>query len=138
MLDFAAWELRELGHPNPRAPRQLKPGEVVDGFYHMPALLFAPGSIHRATFLKFGFSAVVTAHDVLAGRILPPTVNLPAQAAGSAPLLLESGSEEEPRPVSVGGASMTSTKKAIIDSGTSLLAVPTADIKAIVAKVGRS
>ena len=103
LLDFAVWELRELGHPNPRAPRQLKPGEVVDGFYHMPALLFAPGSIHRATFLKFGFSAVVTAHDVLAGRILPPTVNLPAQAAGSAPLLLESGSEEEQRPVPVGG-----------------------------------
>jgi hypothetical protein len=38
--------------------------------------------------------------------------------------------------VQIDGTSMTSTKKAIIDSGTSLLAVPTADIKAIVAKVG--
>jgi len=36
----------------------------------------------------------------------------------------------------VGGTSVTSTRKAIIDSGTSLLAVPTADIKKIATAVG--
>jgi len=38
--------------------------------------------------------------------------------------------------ISIGGESVTSVKKAIVDSGTSLLAAPSADIKAIAAKVG--
>jgi hypothetical protein len=38
--------------------------------------------------------------------------------------------------LTVGGTSMTTCKKAIIDSGTSLLAAPVADIKKIVAAVG--
>merc|ERR1712232_1555579 len=36
----------------------------------------------------------------------------------------------------VGGNSITSVRKAIVDSGTSLLAVPTADIKAVATAVG--
>jgi len=38
--------------------------------------------------------------------------------------------------LTIGGTSMTTTKKAIIDSGTSLLAAPVADMKKIVAAVG--
>jgi len=38
--------------------------------------------------------------------------------------------------IQIGGQSMTSVRKAIVDSGTSLLAVPTADIAKIAAKVG--
>ena len=104
LLDFVVWVLRLLKHPNPNTPpRQLKPQEVINGFYEMPPLLFAPGSIHREKFLRHGFDAVVISHDMRAGRLLPPTVNTIAQAAGPAPLLLEAESEEEPRPVSVGG-----------------------------------
>merc|ERR1712084_121705 len=36
----------------------------------------------------------------------------------------------------IGGKSITSARKAIVDSGTSLLAVPTSDIKAIATAVG--
>eukprot|EP01062_Namystynia_karyoxenos_P014400 TRINITY_DN1518_c0_g1_i3.p1 TRINITY_DN1518_c0_g1~~TRINITY_DN1518_c0_g1_i3.p1 ORF type:complete len:563 (+),score=254.98 TRINITY_DN1518_c0_g1_i3:73-1689(+) len=36
----------------------------------------------------------------------------------------------------IGGSSVTTTSKAIVDSGTSLIAVPTADMKNIAAKVG--
>merc|ERR1711937_423329 len=36
----------------------------------------------------------------------------------------------------IGGSSITSVKKAIVDSGTSLLAAPTADMKKIAAAVG--
>ena len=104
MLDFVVWELRLLKHPNPNTPpRLLKPQEVINGFYEMPPSLFAPGSIHREKFLRHGFDAVVISHDMRAGRLLPPTVNMIAQAAGPVPLLLEAASEEEPRPVSVGG-----------------------------------
>ena len=104
LLDFVVWELRLLKHPNPNTPpRLLKPQEVINGFYEMPASLFVPGSIHREKFLSHGFDAVVISHDVRAGRLLPPTVNMIAQAAGPAPLLLEAASVEEPRPVSVGG-----------------------------------
>jgi hypothetical protein len=38
--------------------------------------------------------------------------------------------------VQIGGASVTATRKAIVDSGTSLIAVPKADIAGIAAKVG--
>jgi len=38
--------------------------------------------------------------------------------------------------ITINGASVTSARKAIVDSGTSLLAAPTADIKAIAAAVG--
>merc|ERR1712110_1223619 len=38
----------------------------------------------------------------------------------------------------VGGSSVTSVRKAIVDSGTSLLAVPTADMKKIATAVGAS
>lgn len=38
--------------------------------------------------------------------------------------------------MTVGGASMTSTRATIIDSGTSLLAGPTADVKAFMTKIG--
>ena len=113
LLDFVAWELRLLKHPNPNtAPRQLKPQEVINGFYEMPALLFVPGSIHREKFLKHGFDAVVMSHDVRAGRMLPPTVNMIAQATGAAPLLLEAASEAEPRPVSVGGGGHAGRRRA--------------------------
>jgi hypothetical protein len=40
--------------------------------------------------------------------------------------------------VKVGGSSVTSVRKAIVDSGTSLLAVPTADMKKIATAVGAS
>ena len=38
--------------------------------------------------------------------------------------------------VQIGGASVTTTRKAIVDSGTSLIAVPKAEIAAIASKVG--
>ena len=38
--------------------------------------------------------------------------------------------------ITINGASVTTTKKAVLDTGTSLLAGPTADVKAIAAKVG--
>jgi len=38
--------------------------------------------------------------------------------------------------ISIGGENVTSVRKAIVDSGTSLLAAPVADIKAIAEKVG--
>lgn len=52
------------------------------------------------------------------------------------PLSSETYWEVELDGLKIEGSSMSSTKKAIVDSGTSLLAGPTAEVKAIAAKIG--